>query len=209
MMKTIICFGDSNTWGYNPAGGARYSMKERWGSILREELGRNYYVIEEGHCGRTTVFDDPVGEYKSGKHYIIPCIESHSPVDLVIIFLGTNDLKKRFSLAAIDIANGAGILAKMIQKSNAGPEWSAPKVLLIGPPVIKEVGIFAESFEGGEEKSYKFSKHFNTISLQLGCEFLDASQIIKSSDIDGIHLEVSEHKKLGVAVAEKVQEILR
>lgn len=207
-MKTIICFGDSNTWGYNLAGGARFSTKERWGSILRKELGSDYYVIEEGHCGRTTVCDDPVGEYKSGKRYIIPCIESHSPVELVIILLGTNDLKKRFSLSAYDIANGAGVLVNMVQKSNAGPEGSSPKILLIAPPPIKEVGPFAEMFEGGEEKSCRFSKHFKNLSQQLGCGFLDGCQIIKSSDIDGIHLELSEHKKLATAVAKKVQEIL-
>lgn len=207
-MKTIICFGDSNTWGFNPAGGTRYSMKERWGSLLREELGSDYYVIEEGHNGRTTVFDDPVGEYKSGKNYIIPCIESHSPVDLVIILLGTNDLKARFSLTALDIANGAGMLVKMVQRSNAGLDFKAPKILLIAPPPIKEVGIFSEAFEGGEKKSHKLSKHYKTVAEQLGCDFLDASQIIESSDIDGIHLEVSEHQKLAAEVAEKVRGIM-
>jgi lysophospholipase L1-like esterase len=99
-MKTVICFGDSNTWGADPAGGPRYSMEQRWGSILRKELGSGYYIIEEGLCGRTTVWDDPIEGYKSGKQYIIPCIDSHSPVDLVIILLGTNDLKKRFSLSS-------------------------------------------------------------------------------------------------------------
>jgi lysophospholipase L1-like esterase len=183
-------------------------MKERWGSVLREELGSDYYVVEEGHNGRTTVFDDPVGEYKSGKNYIIPCIESHGPVDLVIILLGTNDLKARFSLTALDIANGAGMLVKMVQRSNAGPDFKAPKVLLIAPPPIKEVGIFAEAFEGGERKSHKLSKHYKAVAEQLGCDFLDASQIIKSSDVDGIHLEVSEHNKLAAAVAGKVREIM-
>ncbi|MCM0648043.1 SGNH/GDSL hydrolase family protein [Clostridium swellfunianum] len=207
-MKTIVCFGDSNTWGYNPAGGARYSMEERWGSLLREELGSEYFVIEEGLCGRTTVFNDPIGEHRSGKEYIIPCIESHSPVYLVIILLGTNDLKKRFSLTAGDIANGAGILVKMIQSSNAGPNWKAPKVLLIAPPPIKEVGVFAEAFEGGEEKSHKLSERFESVSKLLGCEFLDAAKNITSSDIDGIHLEVSEHKRLAAAVAKKVRELL-
>ncbi len=207
-MKTIVCFGDSNTWGFNPANGTRYSMKERWGSLLREELGSDYYVLEEGHNGRTTVFDDPVGEYKSGKNYIIPCIESHGPVDLVIILLGTNDLKARFSLTAVDIANGAGMLVKMVQRSNAGPGAKAPRVILIAPPPIKELGVYAEAFEGGAKKSYKLSERYKTVAEQLGCDFLDASQIIESSDIDGIHLEVSEHKKLAAAVAEKVHEIM-
>lgn len=206
-MKTIICYGDSNTWGEDPNGGPRYSMETRWGSVLRKELGSEYYVIEEGLCGRTTVWDDPIEGYKNGKKYIIPCIESHSPVDLVIIFLGTNDLKKRFSLSAVDIANGAGVLVNMVQKSNAGPKGNAPKVLLISPPPIKEIGFFEEMFEGGEEKSYKLSKHYRAVSAQLGCEYLDSSEIVETSNLDGIHLEAEEHMKLGKSAAEKVRKI--
>jgi lysophospholipase L1-like esterase len=207
-MKTILCFGDSNTWGYNPAGGPRYSMEERWGSILRKELGEGYYVIEEGHCGRTTVFDDPIEGERNGRKYLEPCIESHSPINLVIILLGTNDLKSRFSATAQDIANGAGSLVKLIQRSNCGPDWKAPKVLLMAPPPIYEVGNFAGVFIGGAEKSKKLSYHYKNVAKQLQCYFLDTSEIIECSMLDGIHFEVQEHKKLGIAAAQMVREIL-
>ncbi len=208
-MKTILCYGDSNTWGYNPATKERYSKEERWTGILQKELGENYEIIEEGLNGRTTVWDDPIEGYKNGKKYLIPCLESHHPIDLVIIMLGTNDLKKRFSLSAFDIANGAQVLVNIVQKSEAGPGGAAPKVLLMAPPPVGKLTEFAEEFEGAEEKSRRFSYHFKRVADECGCEFLDTSKIIVSSDIDGIHFEVSEHKKLGQAVAKVVKKILR
>ena len=98
-MWEILCYGDSNTWGYNPSTKERYDRYERWTGILQFTLGDEYHVIEEGLNGRTTVWDEPIeGEYKNGKTYLVSCLESHKPLDLVIIMLGTNDLKKRFSV---------------------------------------------------------------------------------------------------------------
>ena len=133
-MKTILCYGDSNTWGYNPSTGGRYPRDVRWPGVLRRELGDDYLVIEEGLNGRTTVWDDPIEGYKNGKEYLVPCLETHKPLDLVIILLGTNDLKVRFSVSAYDIANGAGALVQIVQKSEIGPGGRAPQVLLLAPP---------------------------------------------------------------------------
>ena len=107
-MKTILCYGDSNTWGYNPATTERSSRDERWTGILRRELDDGYLVIEEGLNGRTTVWDDPIEGYKNGKEYLIPCLETHKPLDLVIIMLGTNDLKVRFSVRHCQRRRGFG-----------------------------------------------------------------------------------------------------
>ncbi|MCW5845462.1 MAG: hypothetical protein KIT77_29690, partial [Caldilinea sp.] len=105
-MKRILCFGDSNTWGYDPVSQDRYARNARWPGVLRQQIGAGYEVIEEGLNGRTTVWNDPIEGYKNGRDYLIPCLETHRPLDLVIILLGTNDLKKRFSLSAYDIAQG-------------------------------------------------------------------------------------------------------
>ena len=206
--KTILCYGDSNTWGWNPATQDRYARDERWPGVLRRELGEGYLVIEEGLNGRTTVWDDPIEGYKSGKEYLIPCLETHRPIDLVAIMVGTNDLKVRFSLSAYDIANGAGVLVDIVQKSEAGPGGSAPKVLLMAPPPLGKLTEFAEMFEGAEAKSRKFSEHYRRVAEEYGCAFLDTSEVIVSSDIDGVHLELSEHRKLVKAVAALVKEIL-
>jgi len=209
-MKSILCFGDSNTWGYNARMKERYSRNERWTGVLRQELGDGYEIIEEGLNGRTTVWEDPIEGHKSGKEYLIPCLESHQPIDLVTIMLGTNDLKKRFSLflSAFDIANSAGVLVDIALRSGSGPGGGAPKVLLMAPPKVGKLTEFAEMFEDAEVKSRKFSQHYRRIVNDHGCEFLDTSQIVTSSDIDGIHLELSEHQKLGKAVAALVKKIL-
>jgi lysophospholipase L1-like esterase len=208
-MKTILCFGDSNTWGADPVGGQRFSLSTRWPGVLRQELGDGYWVVEEGLPGRTTVWPDPIEGYKSGKEYLIPCLESHKPIDLVIIMLGTNDLKARFSLTAQDIAAGAGVLVRMVQQSGCGPNQQAPKVLLIIPPPVGELSktLFVEMFAGAEAKSQRLASFYRQTAAETGCPFLDAGGVVTSSPIDGIHLEVGEHLKLGKAVARQVEQI--
>jgi lysophospholipase L1-like esterase len=207
-MKTILCYGDSNTWGYHPVTKDRYSLEERWAGVLQHELGTGYYVVAEGLNGRTTVWDDPIEGYKNGKEQLIPILTSHKPLDLVIIMLGTNDLKRRFGLGAYDIAEGAGTLVEMVQKSDCGPQKRPPQVLLMAPPPIAKLTEYAEMFEGAEAKSRRFGEHYRRVAQECGCAFLDAGQVIISSDLDGIHFDVEEHKKLGLAVAARVREIL-
>lgn len=126
-MKAVLCYGDSNTWGYDPATQTRFSREVRWTGVLREELGEGYLVIEEGLNGRTTVWDDPIELDKNGATYLRPCIQSHKPFDLIVIMLGTNDLKTRFWLPAYDIAAGAGVLVDIVKKSDAGIDGKAPR----------------------------------------------------------------------------------
>ncbi len=206
-MKTILCYGDSNTWGFNPATGMRYPRSERWTGVLAQELGEEYYVVEEGLNGRTTVWDDPIEGYKNGKEYLIPCLESHYPIDLVAILLGTNDLKMRFSVSAYDIAASAGVLVDIVQKSATGPNDGAPQVLLMSPPVVGTLGDYAEMFQDAQTKSGKFAKYYQQVADEYRCHFLDAATIVVSSNLDGIHWEASEHRKLGHAVAARVREI--
>jgi len=196
-LKEVLCYGDSNTWGYNPITKERYEKDERWTGVLQNALGNDYHVIEEGLNGRTTVWDDPIEGFKNGKTYLIPCLETHKPLDLVIIMLGTNDLKKRFSLSAYDIAQGAGVLIDVVYKSDCGRMGKPPKALLLAPPPVGKLTEFAEMFEGGTEKSKRFSQHYKNVAKEHRCEFFDTSTVIRSSDIDGIHLEKRTTKPLG------------
>jgi lysophospholipase L1-like esterase len=207
-MRTILCYGDSNTWGWDPVTQERFSRDERWPGVLRQALGKGYRIVEEGLPGRTTVWDDPIEGYKNGKAYLVPCLESHRPIDLVVIMLGTNDLKMRFSLPACDVASGAGVLVDIVQRSEAGPRGKPPQVLLIAPPPLGKLTELAEMFEGGTAKSQKFSQHYRRVAEEFGCALLDASEVIVASGVDGVHLELSEHRKLGRAVATRVREIL-
>ena len=208
-MKTILCYGDSNTWGYDPVSQLRMPRDKRWTGVLRLALGEAYLVIEEGLNGRTTVWDDPIELHRSGASYLPDCLESHLPLDLVIIMLGTNDLKVRFSVSAFDIANSAGVLVDIVKRCSTDPRYGVtPQVLLLAPPVVTRLSDFADMFAYAQEKSSGFGTQFKRVAEQKGCAFLDTSRIVTCSDLDGIHLEEPEHRKLGLAIAAKVRELL-
>jgi len=210
-LKTILCYGDSNTWGAEPITDLihvkRFPRETRWGGVLARELGEDFHVIVEGNPGRTTLWDDPISGDKNGKDYLPQCLDSHQPLDLVIILLGTNDLKYRFSLTAFDIARAAGVLVGEVQK------WTplvgeTPGVMLISPPPLKPVPDFlAQMFLGAEEKSVQFSIEFNQVSQDFGCYFLDAGKVMESSALDGIHFVAADHNKLGKAIAARILDI--
>ncbi|TKB94918.1 MAG: hydrolase, partial [Mesorhizobium sp.] len=123
-MRSVLCYGDSNTHGQIPGRGPleRYGPDERWPGVLRAELGPDWYVIEEGLSGRTTVHDDPIeGAHKNGRTYLRPCLQSHATLDLVIIMLGTNDLKIRFNKPPSEVAMGIGCLVYDIKELAPGP----------------------------------------------------------------------------------------
>ncbi len=209
-MRTVLCYGDSNTWGFDPQTGGRFAPNVRWPGVMARGLGEAFRVVEEGLSGRTTVRDDPIeGAHKNGRTYLRACLESHKPIDLVALMLGTNDLKGRFGASASDIAQGAASLAEEILRSGCGTGGGAPAVILVAPPPLGRLTELAEMFEGAAEKSARFAGHYRRFAGQYGCGFLDAGTVATSSDLDGIHLEAEEHRKLGEAVAASVAERLR
>lgn len=203
-MRRILCFGDSNTWGYDPATEDRFDDQTRWTGVLGAALGADFTVIEEGLNGRTTVWNDPIEGYKNGHDYLVPCLETHRPLDLVVLMLGTNDLKRRFSLSAYDIAQGVAVLLRAISYSKAGRAGRAPRMLLLAPPPVAKLTGFGEMFEGSEAKSLLLGQHYREVAVEYNVAFLDTSTVIRSSDLDGIHFEAEEHTKLGRAVAHEV-----
>ena len=208
-MPTVLCYGDSNTHGTAPMRDlddvARFGPGERWAGIMRTTLGADWWVVEEGLPGRTTVLDDPIeGIYKNGLTALPPCLESHRPIDIVTIALGTNDLKMRFSMPPTDIAAGAGILVETV-RNVLRPFGEQPKILLIAPPPILEVGCLADMFAGGAAKSRGFARHYAALAGKLGIGFLDFGAVIESSAIDGIHFDLPAHRALGEAMAKAVR----
>jgi lysophospholipase L1-like esterase len=211
-MKTILCFGDSNTWGCIPLTGPqpprRYAPAQRWPGVLRRQLGDGYWIVEEGLNGRTTVWDDPLEPSRSGKELLMPCLLTHQPVDLVIVMLGTNDLKGRFGLGARDIAAGAGALLDIVRASDCGPEGSPSQALLVCPPPVGRLGLFAEEFAGAVERSRDLARHYAAVADARSCAWIDAGAQVRSSDTDGIHLDALNHERLGVVVAQQVRLLL-
>lgn len=205
-LRTVLCFGDSNTHGTPPMAtledDARFDLATRWPGQLQTLLGEEWRVIEEGLPGRTTVHSDPVeGAHLNGLTVLPALLASHRPLDLVVIMLGTNDLKTRFAVTALDIALSAERLLATVAASGAGPSAGAPGVLLVAPPPIVETGCLAEIFIGGAPKSHQVARHMRDAAARAGARFLDAGAHIAVSPIDGIHFDAAAHARLAEAVA--------
>ena len=208
MKKRILCFGDSNTWGYIGGTAERFDEDVRWTGRLQTLLGDEYVVVEEGHNGRTTVWDDPVENRLAGLTYLWPCMDSQSPFDLIIIMLGTNDAKIYFNVTAHNIATSAGRLVSMAAMSDFGPGKSHPQVLLVAPPRVEYHESMKDLFgEHAVEVSKGFSAEFKMIADELGCHFLDASEYAEPGSADGLHITPESHERLAQAFYEKIMEL--
>lgn len=209
--KKIVCFGDSLTWGFDPDTHLRMADEGRWTTVMKKNLGDDYEVIEEGQCGRTIATDDPAEGEKSGIRYIVPCLESHNPLDLLIIMLGTNDCKRKFSYSARDIA---GEMQRMVEKVLAFNRFKCGdsfKVLIVAPPKISNA--VTPSWLGdmfGYDSSVKVSADladwYKQVAEMYGCLFMDASEYAVVSESDGIHMDAANQAKLGEQMAKFVKE---
>lgn len=208
-MAVILCFGDSLTYGFDPATGGRFGPSDRWPDVMAAELGPEHSVITEALPGRTTVFDSPYAQARSGKDLLAPLLESHAPVDLVILMLGTNDLQGPLELSARHSASGLWTLIDIVFRSNAAPQASKPKCLVVAPPPIHDAkGFMGVFFAGRDEESQQLAVHFETIAEAAGAGFLAAGDVVRASPVDGVHLDAQSQRALGKALAAKVQEHL-
>ena len=207
-MRTVLCYGDSNTWGYDPATSTRYPPHVRWTGVLATWLGAEYRVVEEGLNGRTTRWDDPIEPGRNGLAFLRPCVESHQPLDVIIIMLGTNDLKRRFALSASDIAQSAASLAGLAWRFAHAPDGSHAEVLLVAPPAVSTLTEFDQMFDGAREKSRQFSHYYRLAAGWHHLPFFDAESVIVSSEKDGIHFDAEEHRKFGEALADEVRRLV-
>jgi lysophospholipase L1-like esterase len=242
-MKTILCFGDSNTWGYIPGSdGGRAPLEDRWPSVLEAALNaqtgeqRAYQVIAEGLNGRTTVFEEPMSPGKSGIAALPMLLDTHAPLDLVIIMLGTNDTKNFFRVSAEQIARGMECLAEAVARSEAGPvadsnpgaavaarghapaagpTWPpvvpVPELLIVAPAPIGDLNDDMRPHFAPQERATTVSRGlagaYRQLAEQLGAGFFDAGPVAEVGS-DGVHLTVTGQRALGAALAEKVRELM-
>jgi len=205
----ILCYGDSNTWGYDPENGLRYPPESRWPIVMGMNLPEGWIVIEEGLPGRTTVFEDPLTPFRKGAGLLSMLLETHMPLDLVILMLGTNDAKSRFSASAYDIGLGVGVLVDEVRGFPFEVRCGrSPSILIIAPPKIHAVQGTPESFIGAPEKSGNFAQVFQKIAEEKHCLFFDADKVVASSLIDGLHLSAEAQRELGRAIAHYIVPIL-
>ena len=218
MKKHIVCLGDSNTHGYcaDPAdcadGGIRFNEDERWTQRLQSLLGEDCLVVEEGLSGRTTCFNDPIHEGLSALDYITPCLKSHEFVDLLVIMLGTNDVKERFAASAACVAIG---MARLVKKAMATECWGdkKPNILVIAPPHIGEgmpaSAVGATMGSGCVEKSRELAHYYKEQCELIGCHFLDAQALgCEFNTVDYMHLTRRGHAALAEGLAKYIPGLL-
>jgi len=207
-MPAVLLYGDSNTFGTPPMAALgedrRLDARTRWPGILSAALGPEVEVIEEGHPGRTTVHDDPIeGAHRNGLTILPAIVESHRPIEMAVLMLGTNDHKQRFALTGFDIARGARRLVEVMQASG-----HIRQILWICPPPPLERGCLAEMFAGAEARGKGVAAHMRSMAAECGVAFLDAGDLIAVDPLDGVHLNEAAHAALGHAVALRLRAML-
>lgn len=213
-MKRIMCYGDSNTWGNIPGVGTRYPEDIRWTGVASRLLGPEYTIIEEGLNGRTTSFDDFYVEYRNGRKGLGYALCAHAPIDLIVVSLGTNDLKYT---GAVGSYKGLDELLRLIENATgnfpaAGCEIfpNGVKILVVSPiHLYPDIATLRpeSSITDKYEESTKFAEYFRRIAQIHGAYYLDASQYAQPSIVDCVHMEADSHKSLGIAIARKIKEI--
>ena len=202
-LPVVVCYGDSNTHGADGPTGRRHPRDVRWPGVVARELAGRAHVIEEGLGGRTTIWDDPFTAGRDGRTHLLPCLQSHQPVAVVVIMLGTNDLKAIHRLGAVEIAAGAGSLVDLARGSATGPGGGPPAVLLVAPVPLGPLTVASElwGFGAARETSARLASYYREVAARSGAAFLDAGALVATDPSDGVHLDAAAHGVLGAAIA--------
>jgi lysophospholipase L1-like esterase len=209
-MHTVVCFGDSNTWGCPPfvhvsQQPERLPMAARWTHIMAAAVGHTH-VVEEGLGGRTTVFDDPIeGAHKNGTRTLIAALESHAPLDVFIFMLGANDFKVQFNTTAYNSARGVLTLVQMIKGHYALAD-ACPEILIVTPPAITELAEPA-FWDGAHRRCEGHAYYLAQVADRTGCFHFDANRVTTAGQ-DGVHIDADGHRALGLALGAEVKAIL-
>lgn len=200
-MKTILCYGDSLTWGSDAATGERHAHEDRWPNVLRKALGADVEVITDGLRGRTTGFDEHLAACDRNGVRILPTtLYAHAPLDLVIIMLGSNDMKPAIAGTALAAMQGMRRLVEIV-KLNATRDGTdePPAILIVSPPPLCETANheFAAMFAGGVEQSRMLASFYSDLADEMSCGFFDAGSVAETTPIDGVHLDAANTRAIG------------
>lgn len=212
MTKTVLTFGDSNTYGTPPAlargENRRFAADVRWPGVMQSALGPDWTVLEQSLPGRTTCLSDPVmGAHMDGQLGLRIALESQGPIDLLVIMLGTNDAQTHHARSAEQIVGGLASLLAIARSEPYQTRHGGFDILLIAPPPMLEQGTYRDTLMGAAEKSGAFATMIAALAAHWGIAFLDAGGVIGTSPIDGVHFSADDHAILGAAVAEKVRSL--
>ncbi|RCK43477.1 arylesterase [Thalassospira profundimaris] len=209
--KTVLAYGDSLTWGYHPEHGRRHPFDDLWPTVLGDGLGQQARMIGAGLSGRTTAFDDHTAPADRNGARILPTLlGSHDPLDLVIIMLGTNDLK---SFICGDVRGAVAGMARLVDivrsyPYKAGP---APEVMVMAPPHLCKTERAGGTLPTAHSiaESQKFAAAYQVLAREKNCHFFDAATVATASSVDGVHLDAANTRAIGAALVPLVDGILR
>jgi lysophospholipase L1-like esterase len=210
-MKTVLCYGDSLTWGYNADGSGRLAFEDRWPSVLQAGLGNDALVIAEGLNGRTTIFDDwAAGADRNGARTLPTILSAHSPIDLIIIMLGTNDLKPVLCGRAHGSRQGMERLIDIVRGHDYPFDAAPPQILIMAPPELCETtnADFAGVYEGALAESAKLASLYRQVGEKMGCAFFDAGKVARTHPADGVHLDRENTRAIGQGLVPEVRSLL-
>lgn len=199
-MKTVLCFGDSLTWGYDAETLGRHRFEDRWPSVLSAALGPEVNVIPEGLNGRTTGYDDHLADCeRNGAKSLPTVLHSHMPIDLVVIMLGSNDMKPAVAGPAFAARQGIQRLVGLVRHHEWSFDYETPDILIVSPPPLCETAnpVFAAIFAGGVEQSLMLASLYRDLADEMGCGFYDAASVARTTPLDGVHLDAENTRALG------------
>lgn len=200
-MKTILCYGDSITWGSDAETGGRHDFADRWPNVLQAALGPDIQIIAEGLRGRTTAFDEHLADCDRNGARILPTVlYTHAPIDLVVILLGSNDMKPAIAGTALAAMQGMRRLVELV-KFNAMRDGQSepPAVLIVAPPPLCETANteYSAMFAGGVEQSRMLASFYADLADEWGCGFFDAGSVAQTTPVDGVHLDAENTRAIG------------
>jgi lysophospholipase L1-like esterase len=211
-MHHVLLYSDSLSWGIVPGTRARLPFAARWAGVMEHALqaqGHDVRVIEDCLNGRTTVLDDPVRPGRNGLHGLAQRVETHAPLALVVLMLGTNDFQAMFQHTAQDAARGIARLVETIRQAPVEPGMPMPPVVIVVPPaIVAPAGAMTDKFAGAASKSAGLAQAYREVAEALGCPLFDANSVTPASRVDGIHLDADQHQTLGEAMARVVGPLL-
>lgn len=213
-MKHVLCFGDSNTWGYIPGQGRRYDEHTRWTGVLADALGEGWCIHEDGVNARTTIFDEATKPWLNGLPALLVALQSQKPLDLLVISLGTNDLKhgRRAQESAAGLERlilTAQTIDALYPASEPVFRDGKPAILVVSPIAVGEMPAdSADSLAGTRGESLRFPQVCAQVCAARGVPMLDAQTVAEPSPVDHVHMSPENHRALGLAVAEMVRKLL-
>lgn len=212
-MHQILVYADSLSWGIIPDTRKRFEFAKRWPGVMERKLcegGESVRVIEDCLNGRRTAFEDPHKPGRNGLLGLEQRIEVNSPLSLVVLLLGTNDFQNVHRINALHSAQGVGDLIASIRRAPIEPGMQTPNILAVAPPKIQTAkGSIAPKFFGAEAKSIGLAEAIQSVARESACHFFDAGSVTQTSSVDGVHLDEDQHRRLGVALAARLECILQ